>query len=94
MPPFDSSSKIPTAGNGRLGSRTADARNPGARTHDLDVAIVGGGISGLVTAFRLARQAEPGRNAALRLFEATAYRIVHYARRMKIQIEKQVKEGR
>lgn len=30
----------------------------------------------------------------LRLFEATAYRIVHYARRTKIRIEKQVKEGR
>lgn len=30
----------------------------------------------------------------LRLFEATAYRVVHYARRMKARIEKRVKEER
>ncbi len=42
-----------------------------AHTPELDVAIVGGGISGLVTAYRLATQAEPGCNASLRLFEAS-----------------------
>ena len=40
------------------------------RTRELDVAIVGGGISGLVTAYRLATQAELGCNDSLRLFEA------------------------
>jgi TrmH family RNA methyltransferase len=29
----------------------------------------------------------------LRLFEATAYRVVHYARRMKARLEKQIREG-
>ncbi|MCZ6822323.1 MAG: protoporphyrinogen oxidase, partial [Deltaproteobacteria bacterium] len=37
---------------------------------ELDVAVVGGGLSGLVTAYRLTKRAEPGCNVSLRLFEA------------------------
>ena len=61
MPLFDSNSKIPTPGNDDLDSHTPE----------LDVAIVGGGISGLVTAYRLATRPELGCNALLRLFEAS-----------------------
>ena len=41
----------------------------GAHSRELDVAVVGGGISGLVTAYRLAMRSEPGCNALLRVFE-------------------------
>ncbi len=44
--------------------------SPEAETRDLDVAIVGGGISGLVTAYRLSR-AESERHPSVRLFEAS-----------------------
>ncbi len=40
-------------------------------TPDLDVAIVGGGISGLVTARRLAKRLDSGRSASVRIFEAS-----------------------
>ncbi len=38
---------------------------------ELDVAIIGGGISGLVTAHRLAKREDSGRRASVRIFEAS-----------------------
>jgi oxygen-dependent protoporphyrinogen oxidase len=57
---FDSSGKTQPAGNGRLE----------ADTRELDVAVVGGGISGLVVAYRLAASSGSRCNTLLRLFEA------------------------
>ena len=52
----------------RADGREAERR---AETHDLDVAIVGGGIAGLVTAHRLNSRPRAGRPRSVCLFEAS-----------------------
>ncbi len=47
------------------------SESPAAEARDLDVAIIGGGISGLVTAYRLSARAESGCRPSVRLFEAS-----------------------